>query len=169
MASMGSPADAESHDRPRDFTDASVVMAASLSETGTAYDLFQAARRGLVDLVASTGRFPESQPHPEDDVGHELSRAADRSVKPREQLPQFASREEEAEFWDTHDLTDYWPDFKPVQARFARSLSEGITIRLDPETLAELRKRAHARGIDPTTLVRMWIIEQLQATKPLPN
>ena len=23
-------------------------------------------------------------------------------------IPEFANREEEAEFWDTHDITDYW-------------------------------------------------------------
>ena len=90
----------------------------------------------------------------------------DRPMKPKEPIPRFSSREEEAEFWDTHDLADYWQEFKPVRARFAKNLSEGITIRLDPETLAELRKQAHARGIGPTTLVRMWIIEQLQASKP---
>jgi predicted DNA binding CopG/RHH family protein len=86
-------------------------------------------------------------------------------MKPKEPIPRFASREEEAEFWDTHDLADYWHDFKPVRARFAKNLTEGITIRLDSETLAELRKQAHARGIGPTTLVRMWIVEQLQAAK----
>jgi predicted DNA binding CopG/RHH family protein len=90
----------------------------------------------------------------------------DRPMKPKEPIPRFASREEEAEFWDTHDLADYWQEFKPVRARFAKNLSKGITIRLDPDTLAELRKQAHARGIGPTTLVRMWIIERLQASKP---
>jgi predicted DNA binding CopG/RHH family protein len=84
-------------------------------------------------------------------------------MRPKEPIPRFASREEEAEFWDTHDLADYWQDFRPVRVRFAKNLSEGITIRLDPETLAELRKQAHDRGIGPTTLVRMWIVEHLRA------
>src|SRR6266496_3537733 len=88
-----------------------------------------------------------------------------RSMKPKEPTPSFASREEEAAFWDTHDLADYWRDFKPVRARFAKNLSEGITVRLNPETLAELRRQAHARGIGPTTLVRMWILEQLRAAR----
>ena len=84
-------------------------------------------------------------------------------MRPKEPIPRFASREEEAEFWDTHDLADYWQDFRPVRVRFAKNLSEGITIRLDPETLAELRKQAHDRGIGPTTLVRMWIVEHLRS------
>jgi len=80
---------------------------------------------------------------------------------PRSRIPKFKSREEEAEFWDTHDLTDYWDEFKPVRVRFAKNLSEGITIRLDRETLTELRSRAKEKGIGPTTLARMWILERL--------
>lgn len=44
-------------------------------------------------------------------------------------LPDFQSRQEMAEFWDTHDFTDYTGEFKPVKIRFAKKLSEGITIR----------------------------------------
>jgi CopG antitoxin of type II toxin-antitoxin system len=79
-----------------------------------------------------------------------------------EPIPEFHSREEEAAFWDSHDLADYWDTFKPVRARFNKQLSEGITVRLDPETLSQLRERAHALGIGPTTLARMWILEHLR-------
>lgn len=78
------------------------------------------------------------------------------------QIPRFADRAEEAEFWDTHDITDYRDELKPARARFSRGLSEGITIRLDPETLRELRELAQEKGIGPTTLARMWILEQLK-------
>jgi hypothetical protein len=77
-------------------------------------------------------------------------------------LPTFASRAEEAAFWDTHDTTDYEDAFTPVRVRFAQHLSEGITIRLDKETLRQLRERAHATGVGPTTLARMWVLEHLR-------
>ena len=67
-----------------------------------------------------------------------------------------------AEFWDTHDFTDYMDEFKPVKVRFAKNLSQPISIRLDPETLTELRSRAREKGIGPTTLARMWILEHLR-------
>ncbi len=51
---------------------------------------------------------------------------------------------------------------RPVRVRFAKQLSEGITIRLDPQKLAELRFLANERGIGPTTLARMWILEHLR-------
>lgn len=77
-------------------------------------------------------------------------------------IPDFKNRQEMAKFWDTHDFTDYKEGFKPVKARFAKKLSEGITIRLDSQTLSELRDRAHSKGVGPTTLARMWVIEQLR-------
>jgi predicted DNA binding CopG/RHH family protein len=89
-----------------------------------------------------------------------------REPKPASRIPEFASREEEAAWWDSHDLADYQDEFKTVRARFAKNLSEGITVRLDSETLAELRQQAHEKGIGPTTLARMWIIEHLRASRP---
>ena len=83
-------------------------------------------------------------------------------MKAKEPIPQFASREEEANFWDTHDLADYWDEFKPVKVRFAKNLSEGITIRFDRETLTKLRDLAREQGIGPTTLARMWILQHLR-------
>lgn len=77
-------------------------------------------------------------------------------------VPEFKNRKEMAKFWDTHDFTDYKDEFKPIKVRFAKKLSEGITIRLDSETLSELRTQAQAKGVGPTTLARMWVIEQLR-------
>jgi hypothetical protein len=84
----------------------------------------------------------------------------------KDPIPEFASREEEAEFWDTHSLADYWDEFKPVRVRFAKNLSEGITIRLDPETLRQVRVLAKEKGIGPTVLIRMWIMERLKEMHP---
>jgi predicted phosphatase len=85
--------------------------------------------------------------------------------KPASRIPDFASREEEAAWWDSHDLADYQDEFKTVPARFAKNLSGGITVRLDAETLAELTRQAQERGVGPTTLARTWIIEQLRAAR----
>lgn len=84
----------------------------------------------------------------------------------KNRIPRFSSLREEAEFWDTHDFTDYLDEMKPVEVRFAKSLSEGITVRFDCKTLAKLRGTARAKGIGPTTLIRMWVLERLQRTAP---
>jgi len=92
--------------------------------------------------------------------------ATSRRPKAKSRIPEFATREEEAKFWDTHDISDYWDELRPVRARFAKQLSEGITIRLDPQTLTQLRAVAGERGIGPTTLARMWILEHLREERP---
>lgn len=84
---------------------------------------------------------------------------------PHSRIPQFASYEEEAEFWDTHDTTDFEDEMKPVKVTFAQNLSEPLSIRLDPDTLAQLRARAHEKGIGPTTLARMWLLERLRSER----
>jgi predicted DNA binding CopG/RHH family protein len=81
-------------------------------------------------------------------------------------VPEFANYQEEAEFWDTHDFTDYQDEFKPVRVRFVKNLSEGITVRLDPQTLRRLRILAKEKGIGPSVMVRMWIMERLKEVQP---
>jgi hypothetical protein len=78
-------------------------------------------------------------------------------------IPEFSSREEEAAWFDTHDLADYQDEFTTVKVRFRKNLSAGLHIRLDADSLTKLRATAHRRGIGPTTLARMWILEHLNA------
>lgn len=77
-------------------------------------------------------------------------------------IPTFANREEEAKFWETHSIADFTNELTLVNARFTKNLSEGITIRFDKSTLNELREIAHKKGLGPTTLARMWILEHIR-------
>ena len=88
------------------------------------------------------------------------SRGIKRQLK-KSWIPAFKSIEEEAEWFDTHDLGDYQDEFKTVKVRFAKNLSEGVTVRFDPVTSNKLRVEAHQKGIGPTTLIRMWVLERL--------
>lgn len=76
-------------------------------------------------------------------------------------IPEFKNREEEAKFWDTHSTADYWDSWKPVKVVFAKNLSSGITVRLNSDVLKKLREKASEKGIGPTTLIRMWVMERL--------
>lgn len=79
----------------------------------------------------------------------------------KDQIPEFKSYEEEANFWDTHSLADYQDQLKVVRVKFAKNLSIPLTIRVDEKMLRKLREEAHKKGIGPTTLARMWILERL--------
>ena len=86
-------------------------------------------------------------------------------------IPQFASIGEEAEFWDTHDLSDYWDEFQPVRVRVSPNLTSVHAVRLDADDFEELAGHAQRLGIDPSTLARTWIKERLCAErgKELPH
>jgi hypothetical protein len=77
-------------------------------------------------------------------------------------IPEFRNREEEAEFWDTHDVTDYLNELRPVRVNFAPNLSAGMTVHLEPADREALARVAAERGMGPATLVQMWIKERLR-------
>ena len=70
---------------------------------------------------------------------------AQSKVRSKSRIPEFASREEAAAWFDTHDMADYQDEFKTVRMRLANNLTEGITIRLDPQTLVALRTVAQGK------------------------
>jgi CopG antitoxin of type II toxin-antitoxin system len=85
----------------------------------------------------------------------------------KDPIPHNASREELAKFWDTHDFTDYLDELKPIKVKFAKKLSEeklseGVTVRLDAETLEKLETQAKKKRLGTTTLIRMWLLEHLE-------
>jgi len=72
----------------------------------------------------------------------------------------FKNRKKEAKFWEKH-FDKAWEGGKHVQVKFAKNLSETINIRLDPEVLLRVRDKARERGLGPTQLIRMWIMEKI--------
>ncbi len=90
--------------------------------------------------------------------------------KAKARIPSFRTIEQEAEFWDSHSLSDFADQADEVtDIRFVRPQPKrGMTLRLEPETLATLSGIARAQGIGPSTLARMWILERLRESSPPP-
>ncbi len=82
----------------------------------------------------------------------------------KSRIPDFETVEEEAEFWDTHSFEEFEDELEEVtDVRFVvRRQTEGVTVRFDPQTLARLKKIAQAKGVGPSTLLRMWALERMQ-------
>lgn len=78
-------------------------------------------------------------------------------------LPKFASYKiaEEAAFWDSHSLEEFENQLKEVKLKVARPLEHHLSVRLDAQVITELTKIAADRGIGPSTLARMWLMERL--------
>lgn len=88
-------------------------------------------------------------------------------MKKKSKIPEFKSLEEEARFWDTHDITDFKDEFKDVEMVFdlEKPKEETLVIRLQNSVKKKLEKTARNKGINLSTLARMWIIERLQSGK----
>lgn len=85
----------------------------------------------------------------------------------KSRIPDFKTIEEEAEFWDTHDSTEFEDEFTEVEdVQFVmKTQKKPLTLRLEEQSLNELRKIAREKGIGPSTLARMWILERLRAQR----
>jgi hypothetical protein len=80
-------------------------------------------------------------------------------------LPRFKSRQEEAEFWDTHDTTEFEDEFVEVRIKVAKPLVHVLAVRLDAKTIDRLAAVGRKKGIGPSTLARMWLLERLEREK----
>ena len=88
-----------------------------------------------------------------------------RQSRPRSKIPRFKSREEEAEFWDTHSPLDYgeWKEVK--QFKVVRPLAHILGVRLDAKTITKLGAIGRKKGVGASTLARMWLLERLEEEK----
>lgn len=83
-----------------------------------------------------------------------------KTVKSRDEIPEnFDSYEAAAEFWDTHDVSDYLDlteEVSDVQIKLKRK-----HFKIEPDITAELSKRAREKGISTETLINLWLQEKL--------
>ncbi|HLJ35064.1 MAG TPA: CopG family antitoxin [Ktedonobacteraceae bacterium] len=82
-------------------------------------------------------------------------------------IPTFKTIEEEAAFWDTHSSEEFADELTTVEdVRFVKAhAKKALTVRFDEDTFEELTREAREKGIGPSTLARMVILEHLHARK----
>ena len=72
----------------------------------------------------------------------------------------FKNRDKEAKFWE-ENFDKTFASGKSIKVKFAKNLSESINVRLDSESLNVVREKAREKGLGPTQLIRMWIMEKI--------
>jgi hypothetical protein len=75
-------------------------------------------------------------------------------------IPKFKSRDEEADFWDTHSPLDYG-EWKEVKIKVAQPLVHILGVRLEAKTITQLGEIGRKKGLGASTLARMWLLERL--------
>ena len=75
-------------------------------------------------------------------------------------LPQSDSIQELAQFWDTHDVTDFEDDLVEVtEAVFDRETT--VMIHLSSADAVVVNEIAKAKGLDDAELIREWVVEKV--------
>lgn len=78
-------------------------------------------------------------------------------------LLQTDSIQELAQFWDTHDLTDFADELEEVaEPVFARETV--INVHLSAAEAATIERIAQAKGVDLGVLIHEWVVEKAQCT-----
>jgi predicted DNA binding CopG/RHH family protein len=78
-------------------------------------------------------------------------------------IPQTDSIEELAQFWDTHDLTDFEDQLEEVPAPVFERQSM-VHIPLPAKDVEAVKKLAKSQGLRYTDLLREWILEKVRAS-----
>jgi len=84
--------------------------------------------------------------------------------KGRSSLSRAKSYKEIGDFWDTHNLSDFWD--KTSEAEFEVDIKSETTYYAVDKTLSEkIQAIAQKQGVSADTLINLWIQEKLQEQK----
>src|SRR5438132_11759013 len=88
----------------------------------------------------------------------------------RDPIPKtFASPLAAGEFWDDHDLADYWDQTRAVADEASRIERRRFLIALEPTLARKLGKAARERGVSREALVNLWLSERRNAAAERPT
>jgi len=78
------------------------------------------------------------------------------SISKKNSIPEIG------EFWDTHDLSEYWAQTKAVKVDIDIQ-SEAVYYLVDRQLSATLNSIAKKRGVSAETLLNVWLKEKVSA------
>ena len=79
-------------------------------------------------------------------------------------IPDFKNTEEEAEFWDTHDSTEFvdWSKSEKTIFPNLKFSTESISIRLPSPLLARLKELANEKDVPYQSLMKVYLSERIE-------
>lgn len=84
-------------------------------------------------------------------------------MKKLKKIPAFKSEDEERDFWDTHDLTDYFDMSKAQRVIFPnlKLSTESISLRLPSHLLARIKEIANKKDVPYQSLIKIILAEKV--------
>jgi predicted DNA binding CopG/RHH family protein len=79
-------------------------------------------------------------------------------------VPKFKSEQEEREFWEAHDASDYvdWAQAKAVSLPNLKPSTKTISFRLPEGLLDSIKIEANKRDMPYQSLIKAWLAEAAQ-------
>jgi predicted DNA binding CopG/RHH family protein len=78
-------------------------------------------------------------------------------------IPKFASEDQEREFWEQHDTSEYldWSQAQQVVMPNLKPTTKTISLRLPQHLLDSIKAAANARDVPYQSLIKVWLQEKL--------
>lgn len=85
-------------------------------------------------------------------------------MKKLNEIPSFKNEQEESEFWDSHDVTDYFDISKAKEVKFQnlKKTTKSISLRLPVDMIEELKVKANAMDIPYQSYIKMILDSSLK-------
>lgn len=85
-------------------------------------------------------------------------------AKKLKQIPEFKTEDEERNFWDTHDTSDYFDWSRPKRVIFPnlQLTKKPISLRVTTGLLARVKMIANRKDMPYQTLMKQYIEQGLQ-------
>ena len=85
-------------------------------------------------------------------------------MKKLKPIPIFKTEDEERDFWDSHDSTDYidWSKGEWVTFPNLKPSTETISLRLPEHLLAQIKMLANKRDVPYQSLMKIYLAERVQ-------
>ncbi len=86
-------------------------------------------------------------------------------MKTFKKIPKFDTEQEEREFWETHDSTEYidWSKAKQVNFPNLKKSTKTISLRLPADMLDRLKIKANSMDVPYQSLIKMMLQKELSA------
>lgn len=79
-------------------------------------------------------------------------------------IPYFKTEDEERDFWDIHDTTEYFDTSKPITLDLSqlKPTTESISLRLPGFLLMRIKQLANKRDVPYQSLMKIYLAERIE-------
>ena len=85
-------------------------------------------------------------------------------MKKFKSIPKFKNEDEERDFWDKVDVTDYFDIDNPIELDLSKlkPSTESISLRLPAYLLARIKELANKRDVPYQSLIKIFLAEKVE-------